>query len=269
MDAAARGGRRLSGRTVSVDDDHAGRFRGLRVADTTWPAVEARASGGAVGILPVGAASKAHGRHLPMNTDWLQVEWLAGQLLRRADVLVWPTLGYGHYPAFTDYPGSTSLSEATFIAIVAELLGSIRRAGVTRCLVLNAGVSTIAPLETAVRVMKGFAVLRIANLYSGAGFRAAEHAVRQQARGGHADEIETSIMLAIAPEVVDMSCAEACVARAIRGRFDRADPGSPNFSPDGVYGDPTLASVEKGARLCDAMLADTLSVLNAMNGHGP
>ena len=257
MDDPTRAGGRLN----------AGRPIGLRVADATWPEVEERALSGAVGVLPVGAASKEHGRHLPMNTDWLQAEWLAAKVLQCADVLVWPTVGYGHYPAFADYPGSTSLSEPTFVAIVTELLADIRRAGVTRCLILNTGVSTIRPLESAVRRVAGFADLRVANVYSGAGFRATEEAVRHQPRGGHADEIETSIMLAMAPGAVQMSRAEACADREIRGRFNRTDPKSPNRSPSGVYGDPTLASAEKGARLLEAMLADVLAAVETLTGR--
>lgn len=238
--------------------------RGIRVAEAAWPEVEKRVLRGAVAVLPVGAAGKEHGPHLPMNTDWLQVEWLTAQLLRCDDVLVWPTLGYGHYPAFTDYPGSTSLSEPTFIATVAELLAGIQRAGVARCLILNTGLSTIRPLEVAMARVTGFASLKLANVYSGPEFCAAEAAVRQQPRGGHADEIETSIMLAVAPRVVDMTRAEACADHEITGRFSRTDPASPDHSPSGVYGDPTLASAEKGRRLCDAMFADVLQACRGL-----
>lgn len=251
---------------MSADGGPDEALRGLRVAESSWPEVEARARGGALGVLPVGAVCKAHGRHLPMNADWLQAEWLAGQLARDTDVLVWPTLGYGHYPAFTDYPGSTSLREATFVAMVVDVLDGVRRAGVTRCLVLNTGVSTIRPLEAAMRRATGFTDLRMANLYSGPRFRAVEAAIQQQPRGGHADEIETSIMLAIAPGTVDMSRAEPWADREIRGRLNRRDPTSPGYAPGGVYGDPTVASAVKGVRLVEAILADVMEALGAMVG---
>ena len=242
--------------------------RGLRVADVSWPEVANRAERGAVGVLPVGAASKQHGRHLPMNTDWLQAEWLVTQLVRRAEVLVWPTLAYGYYPAFTDYPGSTSLSEATFAATVGELLRDIGRAGVTRCLILNTGVSTTRPLGVAVGRTGSFDDVRLANVYSGPRFRAVEAAVCGQPRGGHADEIETSILLAIKPQAVDMSRAEPWAGCEIHGRFSRSDPGSPNYSPSGVFGDPTLATAEKGVRLLQAMLGDVLAMLAGMSALG-
>jgi creatinine amidohydrolase len=234
---------------------------GLLVADAAWPMVADRAARGAIGVLPVGAAGKAHGRHLPMNTDWQQAQWLTEMLIRKADVLVWPILGYGHYPAFTDYPGSTSLREATFRETVVEILGGIQSAGVVRCLILNTGISTISPLRAAMERVSGFDGLSLVNVYQGAQFRAVQQSLEEQPFGGHADEIETSIMLAIAPDKVDMTLAEAAVERRIRGRFHRLDAHSPNYSPSGAYGDPTLASAEKGRRLLSAMLADVLAVL--------
>lgn len=61
-------------------------------------------------MLPIGAASKQHGFHLPTNTDRVQAEWLAARIADRFDALIWPTVGYGYYPAFVGYAGSISLS---------------------------------------------------------------------------------------------------------------------------------------------------------------
>jgi creatinine amidohydrolase len=122
---------------------------GALLADLTWPEVEARLARGAAAVLPLGAACKEHGRHLPMGADALQAEWLSRRLAERADVLVWPVLSYGHYPAFIDYPGSCSLSPETFRSLVREILQDILRHGTRLAVVLNTGISTIAPLERA------------------------------------------------------------------------------------------------------------------------
>ena len=82
----------------------------------TWDEVARRIGDGAAAILPIGAAAKQHGFHLPLNTDRIQAEWLAGRLAEKIDALIWPTLTYGHYPAFVEYAGSSSLSAATFEA---------------------------------------------------------------------------------------------------------------------------------------------------------
>ena len=70
-----------------------------------WDEVARRIDDGAAAILPIGAAAKQHGFHLPLNTDRIQAEWLAGRLAAEFDALIWPTLSYGHYPAFVEYAG--------------------------------------------------------------------------------------------------------------------------------------------------------------------
>ena len=246
-----------------MNEHHPDPSPGLLVAEAAWPEVAHRAGGGCVGVLPIGAASKEHGPHLPMNTDWRQAEWLGARLAQRRRVLVWPTIGYGFYPAFAGYPGSISLSEATFVAMVGEVLVQIGRAGVGRCLLLNTGVSTIRPLQAAMAQVAAPAEICLANVYSGPRFLAREAALREQPRGGHADEIETSIMLAIAPGAVEMSRAVRAVDHEICG-----PPGEAGDAGSGVYGDPTLASAEKGRRLLEAMLEDLLDRLEAMGAAG-
>ena len=114
-----------------------------------WGDVERRVKDGAVAILPIGAAAKQHGFHLPLNTDRVQAEWLAGRMAEKIDALVWPTLTYGHYPAFVAYAGSASLSIATFEALVREIAGQILGGGCRRLFVLNTGMSTLAPVDRA------------------------------------------------------------------------------------------------------------------------
>src|SRR6476620_451564 len=104
---------------------------------------------GASAILPIGAAAKQHGFHLPLNTDRIQAEWLAGRLAEKIDALIWPTVTYGHYPAFVEYAGSNSLSISTFEALVREVAGQILSSGCKRLLVLNTGISTLAPVDRA------------------------------------------------------------------------------------------------------------------------
>ncbi len=235
--------------------------RGAWVANLTWPEVEERIQSGAVAILPVGAAAKEHGRHLPLNTDQLQAEWLSARIIEKANVLVWPTLTYGHYPAFTDYPGSSSLTSVTFEKLGEETLQSIFGGGSTSALILNTGISTIAPLERVIARMSRS--IKLANVYQGQHYLKAEEKTRQQSYGSHADELETSIMLAIAPDKVNMSQAKPWARQKMHaGALVRNDKSHPNYSPDGVYGDPTLATKEKGELLLKAMLEDILDLLN-------
>ena len=56
-----------------------------------WDDVARRIGDGAAAILPIGAAAKQHGFHLPLNTDRIQAEWFAAKLTERIDALIWPT----------------------------------------------------------------------------------------------------------------------------------------------------------------------------------
>jgi len=239
---------------------------GAFAAHLSWPAVEQRIQAGAVAVLPVGAACKAHGPHLPMNTDQLQADWLAAALVQRADVLVWPAVTYGYYPAFSDYPGSVSLTRATFQHMVQEILGEIRRAGARAVLLLNTGISTIEPLQAAADELTGELRIELANVYAGPRCRSVTRAIEEQPRGGHADELETSILLVIARERVAPDKAQTWTppAMAASGPFSRSDPDNPRYSPAGVWGDPTLASEDKGRRLLAAMLDDLLAAVETL-----
>lgn len=247
------------------------RVPGAFVAQLSWPEVEQRLLAGAIAVLPVGAACKQHGPHLPMNADLLQAEWLAAALVQRAAVLVWPSVAYGYYPAFRDYPGSVSLSAATFRTTVQEILADIGRAGAGAVLVVNTGISTIEPLQMVVAaIMPEGLRVGLANVYDGPRCRSVTQAIEQQARGGHADELETSILLVIDGAHVALDKAEPWTPPVVTlsGPFSRSDPDNPRFSPSGVWGDPTFASEDKGRRLLAAMVEDLLAALEALAHPG-
>ena len=238
--------------------------QGIRVAEQTWPEVEAALANEAVAILPIAAACKEHGKHLPMSTDYLQAEWLISELISNANAVVWPTLSYGYYPAFTDYPGSCTLDEITFKQAVCQIIQGIVASGAKKIYLLNTGISTIQPLNNAIASLKNSANIQLINIYSGKHFCETEKKIKQQTRGSHADEIETSIMLAIAPDKVTMELAATCTDEKRPGPFNRTQKDRPNYSPSGVYGDARLATVQKGEMLIDALLKDVLHALREL-----
>ena len=231
---------------------------GRRIGAMTWDEVERRIKAGAVAILPIGAGSKEHGLHLPLNTDQIQAEFLAAHLAGAIDALIWPTVTYGHYPAFADYPGSSSLSTSAFEALIGEIAAGILASGLRALVVIDTGISTIAPVE---RALARFADADVVHLrvHQGPTYRAAASRLVEQPYGSHADELETSLMLAIAPDVVEMSRAQASPAERCGnapGPLTRTDASSPNYSASGSFGDPTKASRAKGDSLLAAMLED-------------
>lgn len=234
-----------------------------KVADLTWDVVARRLAGGAPAILPIGAGAKQHGLHMRMATDQVFAEYFAGVVAEKTDALIWPTLTYGSYPAFVAYPGSASLSDKTFQSVVTEIADALLGFGAKRVLVLDTGLSTIAPVEAAIGAASDPSRLRHLKVFAGPRFKKAVETVRQQPYGSHADEIETSLMLAIAPALVDMTRAQACPLSPdgpSPGPLSLNDPNSPNYSPSGSFGDPTLASAEKGRKVLAAILEDLMEM---------
>ena len=121
-------------------------LRGACVAALSWDAITSYLQAGARPVFTIGAAAKEHGLHLPMDTDFRQAQWLGNAIASRWPVLVWPPIGYGHYPAFLDFPGSVSVNAATFGATIANILESVEQFQQVTPLIVNTGMSTIAPL---------------------------------------------------------------------------------------------------------------------------
>lgn len=231
------------------------------VAALTWADVARRLEAGAAAILPVGAGAKQHGLHLPMGTDQVQAEISAARLAGEMEALIWPTLLYGSYPAFVAYAGSISLTNMTFEALVRGTAEGMLKHGARRVFILNTGLSTRLPIDAAIAQLSAPERVRHLKIYEGPRVTAAVASLEEQSYGSHADEIETSIMLALAPGLVAMERAEASLP--LRGALPLSpdDPSSPNYSPSGSYGDPTKASAEKGRILAAAIMQDLVAAV--------
>jgi creatinine amidohydrolase len=237
--------------------------RGVRLWDLTWIEAETVLTPDTVVVLPLGAASKEHGPHLLLKNDWLLAEYYEGRVLAAADVVIAPTLGYHHYPAFVEYPGSTSLSAETSRDVVVEICRGLARFGPRRFYVLNTGVSTIKPLRAAAEVLAAEGVLmRFTDIIAMA--EPVEKQVSEQPGGTHADEIETSMMLYIAPETVDMTKAVRDFTPKEKPGFSRTPDGPGHYSKTGIWGDPTLATREKGEKVVEHMVAGILAEIEAL-----
>ncbi len=235
---------------------------GRYLEQLTWAEAEPALREYPVAVLPVGARTKEHGLHLQLNNDWLLAEYLARRVAERSRVLVLPTLQYGYYPAFLEYPGSVSLSLETMRDTVVEICRSHARHGARRFYALNTGISTLRALEPAAeQLARDHVALAWMDIE-----RAAAGVVEQlvtQAAGTHADEIETSMMLYIAPDTVRMGRAEPDVhpAKAPGPLTRLPNPARGIYSPTGAFGDPTLATRQKGERIVEAMVDHIVDVL--------
>jgi creatinine amidohydrolase len=157
-------------------------------------------------VIPLGDESKEHGPHLRLDNDLRLATYFRGRILAASNVVVAPTINYNFYPAFVDYPGSTHLRLETARDLIVDVVHSLAHYGPRKFYVLNTGVSTLRPLAAAAAILRaeGIQFTYTDILHVG---EAAEASVRQEARGTHADEIETSMMLYMYPDRVDMAKA--------------------------------------------------------------
>lgn len=231
------------------------RPHGVWLADLTWPQAETVLRPETVVVIPLGAGSKEHGPHLKLSNDAIVSDYLAHRVVEASDVVVAPSLAYHYYPAFLEYPGSTSLSAETARSLTVEAILGLARFGTRRFYVLNTGVSTTRALEPAARLLAAQGILLTFTDLTGRLDRISAP-VREEEGGTHADEIETSMMLYIAPEIVRLERAERDIHpdRGPGGLTRDPKASSGVYSPTGAYGDPTLATPEKGKIVVEGMV---------------
>lgn len=232
--------------------------------DMTWPEAERALTRDAIVVIPIGAASKEHGPHLRLANDWLLADYLRRRLAERTPVVVAPIVGASFYPAFVEYPGSINLRLETARDVLIDTVRSLARYGPRRFYALNTGISTLRALAPAAEALAAEGIaLRYTDLSRA--LAPVERQIAQQEGGTHADELETSMMLVIAPDTVDM-------ARAVKdyhvgtGPLTRNPDGPGVYSPTGSWGDPTLATRAKGEQLVHALVDALVADVEALRG---
>jgi creatinine amidohydrolase len=232
------------------------RSSGVLLENLTWVEAKDRLSADTVVVIALGAAAKEHGPHLKLATDWIMAEYFKRRVMERADVVVAPTVNYHFYPAFVNYPGSTSLKQDTARDLIIDICRTLAAHGPKRFYVLNTGVSTQIPLKAAQALLALDGILlRFTDILAVAD--SVVKAVSEQREGTHADEIETSMMLYIAPDSVDMTKATKDFPTGT-GAWTPVKSNTGNYSASGIYGNATLATRAKGEKVVEAMIAGIL-----------
>jgi creatinine amidohydrolase len=203
-------------------------------------------------IIPVGSMEQ-HGPHLPVSTDALIAEHVAGLVAKKIGALVLPAVAYGvsfeHAPMF-----NVSLKDLTLASVLRDMCASLAAHGMRQIIIINGHHGNIKALER-VKGVKGTSVYVI-------------HYWRHMKQElGHAGDAETSLVLAIAPELVDMRKAVPGARKPTKKKYAKVAgrPGSfVRVTGNGVWGDPRKASAKKGRLLLKeitANLATTISEL--------
>ncbi len=243
--------------------------KGVWLENLSWPEAREKIAAHWPVIVPIGAIAKEHGAHLPLNTDFLLARELASRIAAELPVIVAPIVTMGYYPAFVRYPGTQHLRPDTFQALLTDVFDKLVRDGVRHIAVVNTGVSTEAPLRIVVREFYERTGIRVLTADI-ASLGQSSKALLRQKLGGHGDEAETSMILAIAPRAVRMDKAVVDYGNALAAPrtvfyvptiFDGDPACGPDYSATGVRGDPTLASAEKGRAILADMAAELVGGL--------
>jgi creatinine amidohydrolase len=235
-------------------------------------------------VLPLGATEQ-HGPHLPLSVDRTLVDGVIAAALphlpAQLPVLVLPTQQVGYSPEHLDFPGTLSLSFTTVTSSWIELGECVARAGVKKLLLLNSHGGQVSLLDIVARELRNRAKLIVYscswwNLPLGDAvngmFSGDEHRF-----GVHGGEIETSLMLALRAQYVQMTHArdfksssqERAAKYPILGNGSSAKLAwqMQDYNAQGAAGNAAAATADKGRAILDAagiQLALMLQELSAV-----
>ncbi len=223
--------------------------KAIFLEDISWTTAQPYLTADAVIVLPLGAASKEHGPHLPLSTDFIQAEGLAKVVALYRKVIITPVVNYGFYPAFLKYPGSTSTNFRTATDMVVQIVRSLANYGPKRFYIINVGVSTTPTLETAAKILSEEGILLYFSRYDRPAFDKAEAAIRTKEYSGHADELETSNILYLRPDLTNMSKAvNDSSMKDKRGSMSPVVIEGGYLNTSGINGYAALGTKEKGKK---------------------
>ena len=226
------------------------------LAETTWQAVkDARFE---IVVLPWGA-TEAHNYHLPYGTDNYQAEYVAAEAARRAwergaKVVVLPAIPFGVNTGQLDITLDINLNPSTQLAILRDVVRVLARQGIPKLVVLNGhGGNDFRQMLRELQAEFPSVFLSTATL-----FRIVDRGQFFAAPGDHADEMETSMMLHLAPELVrPLAEAGPGTAKQFRVRALRewawAQRDWSQVTADTGAGDPAAATAAKGAAFLGAI----------------
>ncbi len=232
-----------------------------RWSANTMQTVGAAATAGAIAVLPVGATEQ-HGPHLATGTDTLLAEQVTVAAALRTGDVVLPSLSYGCSLGHTSqWPGTISLTPATMMAMVIDVGHWVHASGFRKLVLVNGHATNAPPCESALLQLRHQLPdlrPRFVSLFDLSPAIAARYA--EDAPDFHANEAETSLMLHVAPENVEV---EAIVDEPDRTVGRVLMYPMPAVTSSGVVGAPTGATPERGRELFDQLVAALTELLTA------
>lgn len=248
--------------------------RDYLLGELTWPQAERRFQEVDVALLPVGAIEQ-HGPHLPLDTDAFDADYLARRVAESCSdpkPIVLPPIPYGVSYHHDDFPGTISVSNEALSKLVYDIGLACARNGITKLVIVNGHGGNSATLKFAAQMIN-----RDANIFTcvdtGESSDVDLDRLCETDNDVHAGEVETSTSLAIRPDLVDDSAVQAFVPSFSSRYLDFTARRSVEWfartakiSPNGVLGDPTKASADKGSEMWRVMIANLVEFVEELKG---
>ena len=240
------------------------------------PQIKAAAEAGAVLVLPVGQ-TEAHGPHLPVNTSTLIIQRVCHAAVKslsgKPPALLLDPVTYGYSPkTFKAWPGTFVVPQETLIETLKHLAISAADMGFRKFAIVSGhgdhdGVVRVAARSVADECGMGPGILFPFALVADV---LREHSKSGPHGAGHAGEMETALLLQLAPHLVDMSAAAADdrlkVTPSYFSNQAYVSMWTLQKSQSGTYGDPTAANAKLGRLLFDKMVAETVKFIHYYHG---
>ncbi len=213
-------------------------------------------------LIPFGTVEE-HGRHLPLGTDTLIAVEVLRRLQERRKVFVAPPLHYGVCTSTRLHPGTISITPETLRRLTLDIVRESFRKGVRNFMLVSGhggGLHMNALKETAEILVEEEKGIRIAVVSPYELLWKELSEIAETENDSHAGELETSVMLALRPELV-------------KGRSKEEYPSFPKplvvrdklrYWPGGVWGNPSKADREKGEKVIELILDRLIEILDML-----
>ena len=244
--------------------------RELMIERMTWPDIRTALDDGYTSVVIACGAVEQHGPHLPLFLDAEHGTALAKGIARRlGNALVAPTIRIGCSEEHLDFPGTISLQHSTFEAVCRDYCTSLARHGFRQIYLVPSHGGNFKPLAEMSERLQGAVgpeirieaftdMLAVIKLWKQV---VEEEGGRAEYVGGHADVAESSIMLALHPELVKQeAAAPGYVGTLTSSHFKRInEEGIEAISPNGILGNPAGMSESIGKKCIEAYVNTVVS----------
>jgi creatinine amidohydrolase/Fe(II)-dependent formamide hydrolase-like protein len=237
--------------------------------ELTWPEAEACFNKVDIALLPVGSIEQ-HGPHLPLDTDAFDADYLARRIAEACTdpkPLVLPLLPYGVSYEHDRFKGTISISNDTLSHLVYEIGMSVAGNGIRKLVILNGHGGNEPALNFAAQMINRKARIFVC-VDTGETSNVDIEKITETPNDVHAGEVETSTSLAVRPGLVRMDKASRFVpdfsSRYLNFTSKRGVSWyayTEKISKNGVLGDPTRASAEKGEKIWQIMIAHLVALV--------